>query len=67
MTRFYRSASDKKLAGICGSLGQLMDVDPTLIRLGVVFLALCTGILPLLITYVVAWIIVPIEPGGRSF
>jgi phage shock protein PspC (stress-responsive transcriptional regulator) len=34
-------------------------VDPTIIRLILVFLALLTAVMPVLVTYVVAWIIVP--------
>lgn len=30
--RFYRSAANKKIAGVCGGLGEYLGVDPTLIR-----------------------------------
>ena len=69
MKRFTRTRSDKKIAGVCGGLGQLMDVDPTLVRLGVVFLAVLTAIAPVLIAYLVAWVIVPFDspaPGPVS-
>ena len=59
MKRLYRSQSNKKIAGICGGLGEYFEVDPTVIRLAVVVLGLATGILPFLIGYIVAWIIVP--------
>ena len=59
MKRLYRSKRDKKIAGICAGLGELMDVDPTIIRLVVVILGLATGILPFLVGYLVAWWIVP--------
>jgi phage shock protein C len=58
--RLYRSQQNKKIAGICGGLGELMDVDPTIIRLAVVILGLATGILPFFIGYLVAWWIVPL-------
>jgi phage shock protein PspC (stress-responsive transcriptional regulator) len=57
--RLYRSQTDKKLAGIFGGLGEIYSVDPTLLRLVAVFLALCTGIVPFVVAYVVGWIIVP--------
>lgn len=59
MRKLYRSEQDRKIAGICGGLGELMDVDPTIVRLSVVILGLATGILPFLVGYVVAWWIVP--------
>ena len=30
--KLYRSRSDRKLAGICGGLGDYLNCDPTLIR-----------------------------------
>ena len=62
MTRFYRSAKEKKIAGLCGGFAEMVDADPTLIRLAVVFIAFITGILPALVTYLVAWWIVPMKP-----
>ncbi len=59
MKRLYRSQSEKKIAGICGGIGVLLDVDPTIIRLGFVIACLATGIFPFLIGYIIAWIIVP--------
>ncbi len=59
MKRLYRSDTNKKIAGVCGGLGEYFEVDPTVIRLGVVVLGLATGILPFFIGYIVAWIIVP--------
>ena len=60
MTRLYRSETEKKIAGVCGGIGELLDVDPTIIRLLALFLALATGILPFVIAYIVAWWIVPL-------
>jgi phage shock protein PspC (stress-responsive transcriptional regulator) len=34
-------------------------VDPTILRLGFVFLGLATVVFPFLLTYLIAWIIVP--------
>ena len=59
MKRLHRSLKDKKIAGICGGMAEVYDLDPTLIRLGLVFLGIATGILPLLFNYIVGWIIIP--------
>lgn len=60
--KLYRSAYDKKLAGVCGGLGASLDIDPTLIRLGWIVLTILTGIAPGIIGYVIAAIVMPREP-----
>ncbi|MHC4244703.1 MAG: PspC domain-containing protein [Planctomycetota bacterium] len=62
MRKLYLSREDSKIFGVCGGIGQTYDIDPTLVRLTVVFLCLSTGILPLILTYIIAWVIVPKEP-----
>jgi phage shock protein C len=59
MKRIYRSQQDKKIAGILGGLGDLFDIDPTLLRLLFVFIGLATGVIPLVVAYLVGWIIIP--------
>jgi phage shock protein C len=59
MKKIYRSEEDKKIAGILGGLGELFDIDPTLLRLAFVFIGLATGIIPIIIAYIVGWIIIP--------
>lgn len=59
MKRLYRSRHDRVVAGLCGGLGEYLEVDPNLVRIAVVLLTLSTGIIPGLITYLVAWAIVP--------
>jgi len=62
MKRLYRSRTARMIAGIWGGMGAVYDIDPTLIRLGLVFLGLATGIVPLLVTYIVGAIIIPLGP-----
>jgi len=59
MKRIYRSQEDKKVAGILGGLGELFDIDPTLLRLLFVFVGLATGVIPLIVAYLIGWIIIP--------
>jgi phage shock protein C len=60
MKRLYRSETNNKIGGVCGGVGEMLDVDPTVIRLLAVFLALATGVFPFVVAYVVAWVIVPL-------
>lgn len=58
--RLYRSKKDRLIAGVCGGIAEYFNVDPTLVRLAWVVLALGwgTGVL----AYIIAWIIVPEDP-----
>jgi phage shock protein PspC (stress-responsive transcriptional regulator) len=62
MKRLYRSGTDKKIAGICGGMGEYLDVDPTVVRLVTIILALATGLIPMTIGYIIAWFIIPEAP-----
>jgi len=62
MKRLYRSSTDRKIAGIFGGLGEVYAIDPTLLRLGAVFLALATGLVPMVVAYIVGWVIIPRGP-----
>jgi phage shock protein C len=54
--RLYRSQKDRKIAGVCGGLGEYFDVDPTLVRIiAIVFAFTGTGVL----AYLVAWLVMP--------
>lgn len=62
MRRLYRDRWDKKIAGVCGGLGQLLKLDPTIIRLLLVIICIFTGVLPLLVLYIIAWMLIPLGP-----
>ena len=62
MRKLYRSKYDKKIAGVCGGLGNYLSVDPVLIRLLVIFLMTLTLVFPVVIIYVLASVILPLEP-----
>jgi len=54
--RLTRSATDRKIAGICGGLGEYFNVDPVIFRIGFCFTLLMGGtgfILYLIMIFVV--------------
>ena len=63
MNRLYLSSSDKKLGGVCGGIAEYMELDPTVVRLLTAVLALITAVIPVLIGYVIAWLIIPRRPS----
>ena len=54
-----RSATDAKLTGLCGGVAQHWGVDPVLVRVGCVLLALSGGIG--LVLYLAGWLLIPVE------
>jgi phage shock protein C len=41
--KLYRSRTDSRIAGVCGGLGEFLGLDPTVLRLVFVLLALLGG------------------------
>ena len=62
MKRIYRSSSECKIAGVCGGIGIMLDIDPTFIRLLAVFGSFTPAVAAVVVTYLVAWAIVPMKP-----
>lgn len=59
--RLYRSKTEKMIAGICGGLAEYTNTDPTLWRIGMVFLAFISGGVVVL-AYLVCILIIPEAP-----
>lgn len=62
--RVRRSRKDRVFGGVCGGLGRYLDVDPVLLRVAAVALALSGGLGVL--AYLIAWIVIPEEAGPES-
>ena len=57
MKQLYKSNTNKKVAGVCGGIGEYLGIDPTIVRLGFVALSLLAG--GGLAVYIIAAIIMP--------
>ena len=57
MKQLYKSNTNKKVAGVCGGIGEYFGIDPTIVRLGFVALSLLAG--GGLAVYIIAAIIMP--------
>ena len=64
--RFYRSRSNRVLAGVCGGIAEYYGSDPTAVRLLTLVLGLFTGIFPMIVVYLVAAIVLPDHEGASS-
>ena len=61
MRKLYKSRYDKKVAGVCGGIGNYMRLDPAFIRLIFIFIT-CLSFCIFLFVYFVLAIIMPLEP-----
>lgn len=60
--KLYRSSEDRIFAGVLGGLGVYFGVDATLFRLGWIVFVILTGVIPGVLMYLLAILIVPLEP-----
>jgi len=61
--RLYRSRTNRVFAGVCGGIAEHYGSNPTAVRLAALAIGLFTGIIPMVVIYIAAAIVVP-EPGG---
>lgn len=61
--KLYRSQKDKKIGGVCGGLGEYLNIDSTLVRLLWVLFS-CAGGCGLL-AYLVCLLVIPMAPDGN--
>ena len=63
-TKFYLDKQNKKVAGVCAGIADYTGVDATLVRIGLVVLAISTGVGPFIIAYLIASWLTPDKPSG---
>lgn len=57
--KLYRSESDRMIAGVCGGIAEVYDIDPALVRIITALLVLSGG--TGLLIYVIAALVIPTE------
>ncbi|MFC2029213.1 PspC domain-containing protein [Chloroflexota bacterium] len=58
--KLYRSTVDRKLAGVCGGIGEYFELDPTIIRVLFVLFSVFLG--GGILAYIILWLVMPPEP-----
>ena len=58
--KLYRSATDKKLGGVCAGIAEYLDVDPTVIRLAWALFTLLGG--AGVLAYIIALLVMSTPP-----
>jgi len=63
MKKLYLSNTDKKIAGVCGGLGEFFNVDPTIVRvLYILFIVFSFGFA--ILAYLAMWAVIPRHPDA---
>ena len=57
--RLYLSSTDKKISGVCGGIAEFFAIDSTLVRLAWILVTIITGIVPGVLGYIIAAIVMP--------
>ena len=58
--RLWRSRRDRKIAGVCGGLGEYFGLDPVWVRVAFIIFLLLGG--SALLVYALMWLLVLLEP-----
>lgn len=59
MKKFYRSSTDRFIAGVASGVAEYFEVDPIIVRLLFLALLFSGGFI---VAYVIAWLFVPLSP-----
>lgn len=63
--KLYRSRRRRVLGGVAAGLGEHLNLDPILVRIILIVIALINGLG--IILYIVLWIVIPEEPFERAY
>jgi len=64
--KLYRSSKQRMIAGVCGGLAEYFDMDVNIMRLLFVAISLLSVLFPMVIFYIIAWIIIPEEEQSKK-
>ena len=60
--RLYRSNSNVMIGGVAAGLAEYFNIDPIFVRLAFVLLGLFTVGFPMILLYVILWVVMPQNP-----
>ncbi|MCQ3928919.1 MAG: hypothetical protein DPW16_00545 [Chloroflexi bacterium] len=65
--RLYCSAENRMLAGVCGGIAEFLNIDPTLIRLVFITIALfVVNLETVMVIYGILWVVMPAQPKEKA-
>ena len=66
MNQIYRSNVNRKIAGVCGGIGEYLSISPDIVRILFLLGSLMLGLRYGFIVYIVAILLMPQAPEGYS-
>lgn len=66
MKKLYRSEKNKVISGVISGLGEYFNIDPTFLRIAFIFVAIFTAIVPAIVFYFLAAMLMPIKGEGEN-
>jgi phage shock protein C len=66
LKRLMRSSTDSEIGGVCGGLAEYFEADPGIVRILVTLLTIASGFVFGVLSYLVAWVILPLAPTPFS-
>ena len=54
-----KRSRNSMIAGVCGGIAEWLGWDPTIVRIGYVFLSVISAAFPGILVYIILWIIMP--------
>lgn len=65
--RLRRSVTDCKIAGVCSGIAEYFEIDSTVVRLlSLILIFIPVPILPAIVSYIVAWLVMPQAPAPSA-
>jgi len=64
--KLHRSSKQRIIGGVCGGLAEYFEIDVNIMRLLFVAISLLSVLFPMVIFYIIAWIIVPEEVQSKK-
>lgn len=61
MKKLLRSRKSRMIAGVCGGIADYFNIDPTIVRVAYVLLAMVTVAFPGILVYLLLVLIIPNE------
>lgn len=56
-------SKEKIIGGVCGGLAEYIGMDPSILRILVVIFALLSSGFPIVLVYIIAWLVIPAKRG----
>jgi len=50
---------NRQVAGVCGGIGEYLDIDPTAVRVVYVLLSIFSAAFPGTLLYLILWVLIP--------